>query len=284
MELINPQDSQLSVRKQSEILGINRTTLYYEPVAPSELDISLETAIKGIYVKWPFYGHHKVTGELKRKGYIVGHNKVGRIRNELGLYTIYPKPRLSVPDKAHKKYPYLLKDLEINRVNQVWASDISYVKVRGKGSAYVVVILDWYSRYILSYEVSISLEVDFCISALKTALKQTTPEIFNSDQGSQYTSNQFLEILENKQIRISMDSKGRCLDNVICERFWRSLKYENIFLAEYDTVPELRSGVEEYIEFYNNERIHQSLNYFTPEEVYFGKVQLPTDGHVLRIK
>lgn len=278
--MIDPQNHHLSLRRQSEILGINRTSLYYKPVEPSAWDISIETAIKGLYVKYPFYGSRRTAEALKRKGYNVGREKVRRIRNELGLYTIYPKPRLSITNKAHKKYPYLLKDLEINRVNHVWASDISYVKVRGKGSAYVVAIVDWYSRYILSYEVCISLEVDFCIAALEAALKQATPEIFNSDQGSQYTSNDFLEILEGRQIKISMDGKGRCLDNVIIERWWRSLKYEKIFLAEYDTVPDLRLGVKEYVEFYNNERIHQSLNYFTPAEVYFGKVQLPVDPHI----
>jgi putative transposase len=207
-------------------------------------------------------------------GFIVNIKRVRRIRNKLKLYTIYPKPNLSKAKKEHKKYPYLLKDLKIERVNQVWSTDITYIKVKNKGWIYLVAIIDWYSRYIISHEISITMEVDFCINALNKALKIATPDIFNTDQGSQFTSHNFLEILEEREIKISMDSKGRALDNIRCERFWRSLKYEEVFLTEYNFVKDAKVSIRNYIPFYNNERIHQSLNYYTPYEIHNGKENL----------
>lgn len=189
-------------------------------------------------------------------GWKVNRKKVERLRKALGLVTIYPKPNLSKPRQDHKKYPYLLKDLEIICVNQVWSTDITYVRIKGRGWVYVVAVLDWFSRYVLSFEISISQEVDFCLLALETALQRGTPEIFNSDQGSQFTSNEFVEILEGKEIKISMDSKGRALDNIRTERFCRSLKYEEVFLKEYESVNEAKESIKDYIQFYNNERIH----------------------------
>lgn len=274
LELVDIKDSTLSVRKQCEILQVNRSTLYYQAKEENPYDIELKDAIRLLYVKYPFYGHRKVTSILKRMGWKVNRKKVRRLRKELGLDTIYPKPNLSKPRREHKKYPYLLKGLEITRVNQVWSTDITFVRVKGKGWIYVVAILDWFSRYIISFEVSISQEVDFCLSTLMTALQTGTPEIFNSDQGSQFTSKEFIDILERKQIKISMDSVGRALDNVRTERYWRSLKYEEVFLKEYESVTEAREAIKAYIQFYNNERIHQSLNYYTPAEIYFGKENL----------
>ena len=249
-------------------MEVNRSSLYYQRKEPSQDEISLEQAIRGLYIKYPFYGYRKVTTELRNMGFEVNHKRVSRIRRELGLETIYPKPRLSRSKRKEEKYPYLLKELSITRPNQVWASDITFIRLRGKGWVFVVIVLDWYSRYVLSYEISTSLEVDFCLNALHKAFKHGKPEIFNTDQGSQYTSQAFLEMLKERNIRISMDGKGRCLDNVRVERWWRSLKYEKIFLEEYETVQEIREAVKEYVRFYNHERIHQSLGYLTPFEVY----------------
>lgn len=271
MRLVERDHQLLSVRKQCNILGINRSSLYYKARPENPFNIAIQDAVRFVYSKYPFYGHRRTTKQLKRMGFKVGLRRVRRIRNDLGLRTIYPKPNLSKPRQEHRKYPYLLKGLNIDHPDMVWGTDITYVRIKQKGWVYVVAIIDWFSRYILSYEVSISMEVDFCLAALEDALQRSTPEIFNSDQGSQFTSNEFLNILEKKKkIRISMDSKGRALDNVRTERFWRSLKYEHVFLTEYTTVQQARREIGGYIEFYNHERIHQSLNYYTPHEIYFG--------------
>lgn len=187
----------------------------------------------------------------------------------MGLEAIYPKPHLSQPHPDHKIYPYLLKNLEIKRVNQVWGSDITFIRLN-KGWLYLVAIIDWFSRYVLSWELSTSLEADFCIRALENALMIATPEIFNTDQGSQFTSLDFVGRLEEKQIRISMDGKGRAMDNIFTERFWRSLKYEEVYLKDYQSVLEAKQGIKSYMGLYNQERPHQSLGYRTPEEVHFG--------------
>jgi len=195
---------------------------------------------------------------------------VRRLRKQFKIKALYPKPDLSKANKEHKKYPYLLEDISINRPNQVWSTDITFIRIKGKGWVYLVAIIDYYSRYIVAHEVSITLEVEFCISALQEALLEKKPEIFNSDQGSQFTSLEFTGVLSDQDIKISMTGKGRCLDNVLIERFWRSLKYEEVFLAEYLTVQEAKKKIAEYINFYNHERIHQSLDYYTPHEIYYG--------------
>lgn len=268
--LVNPEGAQFSVREQCRMLGVNRSSLYYKPREESPSHLSLKEAVKFLYFKFPFYGIKKTTVALKKMEWEVGEERVRRFRAELGLQTIYPKPNLSKPRVNHAKYPYLLKGLEIIRVNQVWSTDITYVRIKGKGWVYAVAVIDWFSRYILSFEVSISLEVDFCLEALRHALKRGCPEIFNTDQGSQFTSDEFLNVLRTHPIQISMDSKGRALDNIRCERFWRSLKYEEVYLKEYETVSQAREAIGNYGAFYNNERIHQSLNYHTPYEIYFG--------------
>lgn len=269
--LIEKQNNKLSIRRQCELLSVNRSSLYYIS-KEFNTDNSLNNIISTLHHKFPFYGHRRVCKYLNdRLGIDVNIKKVIRIRKDLNIRTIYPAPNTSKPKKMHKKYPYLLQNLKIEKKNQVFSTDITYIRVKNKGWIYLVAVIDWYSRYILSYEISISMENDFCIEALKKALSIGKPEIFNTDQGSQFTSNEFLKVLETEKIKISMDSKGRALDNIICERFWRSTKYEDVYLNEYNTVQEARVAIDDYIKFYNKERIHQSLDYYTPEEVYFQK-------------
>jgi len=221
------------------------------------------------YTKTPFYGSRRMREVLKRRGYLVNRKRVQRLMRLMGIEAIYPKRHLSQPHPGHKIYPYLLRNKTVDRVNQVWGADITYIRMK-HGWLYLVAIMDWISRYVFSWNLSITLEVDFCIKAVEKALDIDTPEIFNSDQGSQFTSVAFLECLEERNIQISMDGKGRAMDNVFSERLWRSVKYEEVYLNDYTTVSEARQGIGNYIDFYNQERPHQSLNYRTPAEVYFG--------------
>jgi len=221
------------------------------------------------YTKTPFYGSRRMREVLKRRGYLVNRKRVQRLMRLMGIEAIYPKRHLSQPHPGHKIYPYLLRNKTVDRVNQVWGADITYIRMK-HGWLYLVAIMDWISRYVFSWNLSITLEVDFCIKAVEKALDIDTPEIFNSDQGSQFTSVAFLECLEERNIQISMDGKGRAMDNVFSERLWRSVKYEEVYLNDYATVSEARQGIGNYIDFYNQERPHQSLNYRTPAEVYFG--------------
>lgn len=268
--LLDKTGAEFSLRQQCRILEINRSGIYYKPAPAGNYRIALEKAIRFQYIKTPCYGHIKTAKILERLGFEVGWKRVRLIRKELGLKTIYPKSNFSKPRKENARYPYLLKGLEIKENNQVWSTDITYINIKGKGWVYLTAIIDWYSRYILSFEISITLENIFCIKALEEALGVGTPDIFNTDQGSQFTSEEFLNVLRDGNIRISMDSKGRALDNIRCERFWRSVKYEEVYLKEYTTVDEAQKGIKEYISFYNHERIHQSLDYFTPHEIYYG--------------
>ena len=205
---------------------------------------------------------------MRREGCDVSRGKVRRLMKRMGLVAIYPKRRLSIANKLHKKYPYLLSGIVINRPNQVWATDITYIRLK-KGFAYLTAIMDWYSRYVVSWELSITMDVDFCMTALKKALFIAKPEIFNSDQGSQFTSSRFTDILKENNVKISMDGKGRVYDNIFVERLWRTVKYEEIFLKEYNSVWDLRSSLTRFFEFYNNDRPHSSLGNKTPAEVYF---------------
>lgn len=261
---------QLSIRRQCELLGINRSTKYYTPSERKKSDDDFyKVLIFEIYKDYPFYGYRKVTKELQKMGYTINRKKVRRLKNEMGLRTIYPRPNLSKPAKGHKIYPYLLRNLEISRPNQVWATDITYLRLE-HGFVYLVAILDLYSRKVLSWEISNTLDAEFCCSTLNRALlKYGKPEIFNSDQGSQFTGNKFIGILEKNEIKISMDGKGRALDNIYVERLWRSLKYEDVYIKQYDSVKECRLGVKNYFIFYNTKRFHQSLEYLTPDEIYY---------------
>lgn len=264
----------LSLKRQTELLGMSRSSLYYQNKT-SEQDIVLTRAIDEIYTQRPFYGSRRVRKELKRKyGLSPCREHVQRLMRLMGLQAIYPKKKLSLPDKEHKVFPYLLKSLEITSPNQVWAADITYVRLT-RGWAYLIAVMDWFSRYVVSWKLSETLELQFCLDALNEALNKNTPDIFNTDQGAQFTSPQFTEILTNKKIQVSMDSKGRYTDNIFVERLWRTVKYEDIYLKHYESVEEAQKGLEGYFDFYNNERFHSSLNDRTPAEVYFQKQSQP---------
>jgi len=226
--------------------------------------------IDTIYTKYPFYGSRKITVELRKKGYQVNIKRVKRLMKKMGIRAIYPEPNTSCPNKSHHIYPYLLKGITIAYPNHVWSTDITYLRLK-KGFLYLVAIIDWYSRYVLSWDLSNTIDTFFCVTALKEALEITKPDIFNSDQGAQFTSNKFLNILLDQDIKISMDSKGRALDNIFVERLWRTVKYEDIYLKNYETVYETYRGLKEYFTFYNHCRPHQALSYKTPAEIYFDK-------------
>ena len=229
----------------------------------------LKYEIKQAYIQHPFYGYRKIFKTLSDKGLTVSKKQIRRLMNEMGLQAIYPKPKLSKPGKGHKMYPYLLRDMEVEYINQVWATDITYLKLNG-AYVYLVAILDLYSRRVLAWRLSNTIDASFCVDALQEAIDiYGVPEIFNTDQGSQFTSDDFISKLNEYKIQISMDGKGRALDNVYIERLWRSLKYENIYINDYENLKELKGGVKMYFEFYNTERYHQSLGYETPDVVYF---------------
>jgi putative transposase len=219
------------------------------------------------FTRTPFYGARRLTVWLRQHGHAVNHKRVGRLMRRLGLHAVYPKPRLSRPGVGHRIYPYLLRGMRIVRANQVWSTDITYVRMR-TGHVYLVAVMDWHSRYVLSWEISVTMESSFCISALDWALRHGRPEIFNSDQGSQFTSADFVGRLEREGIQVSMDGRGRALDNVFVERLWRTVKYEDVYLKDYDSVGAAVTGLGSYFDFYNRERPHQALGYRTPAVVY----------------
>ena len=267
-QLIEPANESVSVRRQCELIGLPRASLYYEPQPESLENLLLMRLIDEQFTRPPFYGVLKMTAWLrevmKRE---VNFKRVRRLMRLMGLEAIYPKPRLSISAPGHQVYPYLLRGLKIDRVNQVWSTDITYIRLQA-GFIYLVAVIDWHSRYVLSWEISTTMENDFCLSALERALHAGHPEIFNSDQGSQFTSNAFTGILKEREIKISMDGRGRALDNIFVERLWRSVKYEEVYLNDYQTVPQAIEGLGRYFNFYNRERLHQSLEYKTPEAVY----------------
>jgi putative transposase len=225
------------------------------------------------YTCHPFYGARKLTAWLKRQGHSVNVKRISRLMNLMGIQAIYQKPNLSKAAKAHKKYPYLLRNIEIVRPDQVWATDITYIRMH-HGFVYLVAVMDWYSRYVLSHEISTTLDSAFCTAALLRALEKATPGIFNTDQGAQFTSTDFTSILESHNIKISMDGKGRAFDNIFVERLWRTLKYEEVYIHDYSSVTEAIEMIKNYITFYNNERPHQALRYNTPQDLYRGKAKI----------
>lgn len=227
--------------------------------------------IDEIYTAKPFYGKRRITQELQQKGIFIGIKKVRSLMNLMGIEAVYPKPNLSLRNSEHRVYPYLLRNVPVERVNQVWSTDITYIRM-AQGFLYLVAIIDWYSRYVLSWKLSITLEKEFCIEALEEALTISIPEIFNSDQGSQFTSNDFTQKLLEKEIKISMDGRGRCLDNIFVERLWRTVKYEDIYIKDYSTPLEAKHGLTQYFHFYNHKRFHQSLDYKTPAQIYFKSI------------
>ena len=261
--------AEISVRRQCELLGVNRAGLYYQSRAESEENHLLLRLLDEQYTRTPFYGSRKMTEWLRAKGFEVNRKRVSRLMALMGVEAVYPKPKLSAPGEGHKIYPYLLSGVEVTRVNQVWSTDITYIRM-AQGFVYLVAVMDWFSRYVLSWSLSLTMELDFCVEALKRALRRGRPEIFNSDQGSQFSSEKFTGELQARQIAISMDGRGRCMDNIFIERLWRSLKYEEVYLKDYSSVTEARASLESYIRFYNQERLHQSLDYRTPAALYKG--------------
>jgi putative transposase len=266
---VEPDHPEISVRRQCDLLGVNRSGLYYQSTGESAENLKLMRWIDEEYTRHPFFGSRRMAAWLCGQGHKVNRKRVSRLMEAMGIEALYPKPKLSQPGEEHKIYPYLLKDVEVTRVNQVWSTDITYIRMAG-GFVYLVAVMDWYSRFVLSWSVSVSMEVDFCIEALKRALRRGRPEIFNTDQGSQFTSEKFTGELNTRGITISMDGRGRCFDNIFIERLWRSLKYEEIYLRDYALVPEARTGIGNWFQFYNQQRPHQSLGYRTPAELYQG--------------
>ena len=232
-------------------------------------DMQMMRLIDEIYTRCPFYGSRRIAAQLTRdNGEPYNRKRIQRLMRIMGIRGVAPGPDTSKPHPENKIYPYLLRDFEIDKVNQVWSTDITYIPMT-KGFMYLVAVIDWHSRYVLSWELSNTMDTTFCIDALEKALDLSTPTIFNTDQGAQFTSNAFTQVLLDKGIKISMDGRGRALDNIFVERLWRTVKYENIYMNEYKTVPELRSGLKRYFKFYNQERLHQSLDYKAPSEVHF---------------
>lgn len=265
--MVEPGNEKISVLRQCQLLGINRTGLYYRRRTESVEDGELMRLIDEQYTRTPFYGYRRMTHHLRQLGFSVNHKRVRRLMRKLGLEAIYPKPNLSKPGKDHLTYPYLLKGVAVEYSDQVWATDITYIRL-GSGFVYLLVIMDWHSRFVIEMEVSNSLESSPFVEALKRALSEGTPKIFNSDQGSQFTAIEWLKILQENRIAISMDGRGRCFDNIFVERLWRTVKYEEVYLKEYADVWELEESLRQYFEFYNYHRPHQSLKYQTPFEAY----------------
>jgi putative transposase len=273
---IEPTHKKIAVYRQCELLGLNRSSLYYKSRCDTGYNQMLMKMIDKQYVQTPFYGIDKMTEYLCRQGHHVNHKRVRRLMRQMGLEAVYPRRKrgLSISDKQHKIYPYLLRDVEITRPDQVWSADITYIRMY-RGWLYLAAVMDWFSRYVLSWEISVTLESQFVVTALKQALSFGRPEIFNTDQGSQFTSDDFTKVLLAADIQISMDGKGRVFDNIFVERLWRTVKVEEVYLHDYQTVAEARYGLGRYFELYNNRRFHQALDYCTPAEVYGVAVGTP---------
>jgi len=267
--MIETDHPTLSIRRQCQLLDLNRATFYRSPASESLLNLELMRLIDREYTRAPFYGYRKMTARLNNvHGYQVNPKRVARLMARMGLHAVYPRPRTSLPEPQHKKYPYLLRGLGIDRPNQVWAADITYVPLP-QGFMYLVAILDWFSRFVLAWQLSNTLDGAFCLAALRRALRDGQPDIFNTDQGVQFTAQAFVSELETVGIQVSMDGRGRFVDNIFVERLWRTVKYEDIYLKGYETVPALATGLDDYFQLYNYERPHQSLGYRTPADVHF---------------
>jgi len=267
----------LSVRRQCQLLSVHRSGVYYRPRENPDRaadDSALRDCIWEIFTKRPVYGYRRIWAELWRKGHKATPKRIRGLMREMGLRAIYPKRRLSIGNAGHKKYPYLLANVAITRPDQVWSSDITYIRLP-RGFCYLTAVMDWYSRRVISWELSTTLDADFCVSALDRALETGRPEIFNSDQGCQYTSEVFTGRLLEAGVKISMDGKGRAFDNILAERLWRTVKYEEVHLKEYASLAEARVELAGFFRWYNEERPHQSLGYQTPDEVYYGRVLAP---------
>jgi putative transposase len=269
--MIDPEHD-LAIKQQAEVLGISRSTVYYEPRPISAEDLWLMRRLDELHLNYPFAGSRMLRGLLWQQGLEVGRRHIKTLMRRMGIEAIYRKPNTSKPAPGHRIYPYLLRELFITRPNQAWAMDITYIPM-ARGFIYLAAVVDWFSRRVLAWKLSITMDVSFCIEALEEALSRNEkPEIFNTDQGSQFTSEAFTGRLKEEGIRISMDGKGRWRDNVFVERVWKSVKYEEVYLHAYETVTEARTSIGKYLEFYNSIRPHSSLNGFTPDQVYFNRL------------
>lgn len=265
---IDPLSQEISIARQCELLGLNRSSFYYRPSSQiDDMNLRLMHKLDELYTEHPYYGVRRMTACLRRDQEEVNIKRVRRLLRMMGLEAIYPKKNLSKANKEHVLYPYLLRDVAIVRKDQVWSTDITYIRLRN-GFVYLMAVIDWFSRYVLDWQVNISLEADFCVETLERVLQNGKPEIFNTDQGSQFTTPRFVNPLLNSGICVSMDGRGRALDNVFVERLWRSVKQEKVYLEDFKTVKEAKTGIADYFEYYNHRRPHQSLDYKTPAEVY----------------
>lgn len=270
LNLVEKEFAQLSLRRQCELLNVNRSSLYYKAKEQKLADINLLNEIRDIWERHPFYGYRRITKELRSRDFKVNRKRAQRLMQTGGIQAIYPGPNTSRRNKLHAIHPYLLRDLLINRANQVWMVDITYLRL-GNGFMYLTALIDVHSRYVVGWSLSNTLETTSCIEALKMGLSFGIPEIINSDQGCQFTSSEWVDFLREREIKISMTGKGRCHDNIFIERFWRSFKREEFYLNDYGSVKELKKAIQEYIEFYNHKRWHQSLGYKTPADLYFSR-------------
>ncbi len=269
--LIQWQHPQISVSRQCELLDLSKGALYYEPVPETEYNLMLMDLIDKQYLKTPFYGSRKMVALLERDGHQVNRKRVQRLMNIMGIEAIYPGPNTSKKNQEHRVFPYLLRNIEILKPNFVWSADVTYIRLK-EGFVYLVAVIDWFSRYVLSWRLSNSLTADFCLDAVDEALtlSKAKPEIFNTDQGCQFTATAFVNLILDAGIKLSMDGRGRALDNIFIERLWRSLKYEEVYLKDYQKVVDAHSGIGDYFDLYNNRRPHQSLGYRFPIEVHYG--------------
>lgn len=272
--LIEPDYKAISIARQCKLIGLHRSVYYYEVKRTCETTEKLMRLIDERYTKYPHEGSRKIMIYLNNLEYDISRNQVRYLMDKMGLQTIYPKPNTSAKSREdHKISPYLIKDICVYYPNQVWCSDITYIRIK-HGHIYLMAIMDWYSRYVIDWQLSITLEADFCVDTLTRTLKESVCGIFNTDQGAQYTSKAWINASLNKGVSISMDAKGRCFDNIFIERLWRSVKYECVFLREFDSVAEVRDALADYFKYYNTDRVHQSLEYKTPADVYFGRVKI----------
>ena len=274
---VEREHPELSITRQCELLGLCRSSLYYVAREADPYNEYLMRRIDELYTQCPFYGVRRLAAKLRATGERVNEKRIRRLMRQMGLEAIYPKPRVSVSEEGQKRYPYLLRNFEPARPNQVWATDITYIRLR-QGHCYLTAILDWFSRYVVSWKLSVSLEADFCVQALEEALETAIPEIFNSDQGSQFVSADFIGLLTGRDIAISMTGQGRVFDNILVERLWRSVKYEEVYLKDYGEVAEARESLGNYFRLYNHERPHQALAYRTPAEVHLATATANGNG------
>ena len=270
LALLERDNPELTLATQADLLGISRSSLYYQPVPPSAEEVRIKHRIDEIYTEWPFYGSRRITAQLCRESILINRKAVQRHMQEMGIAGICPGPNLSKRNTDHRVYPYLLSNVTASYPNHVWGIDITYVRLTA-GWMYLVAVLDWFSRYVVSWALDQTLEIAFVLDAVQRALAQATPLIWNSDQGSHFTSPQYTQLLLAANVQISMDGKGRALDNIFTERLWRTVKYEEVYLKGYTSPREARQGLATYLAFYNDRRLHQSLDYHTPAEIYYQK-------------